>query len=77
MCRSIMTLFNTDPPVTQAEIEAASLQFVRKISGYRQPSQVNQAAFEQAVKDIAAATQMLLNSLETSAPVRQREQKSK
>lgn len=77
MCRSIMTLFNTDPPVTQAEIEAASLQFVRKISGYRHPSQVNQAAFEQAVKDIAAATQMLLNSLETSAPVRQREQKSK
>ena len=77
MCRSIMTLFNTDPPVTQAEIEAASLQFVRKISGYRQPSQVNQAAFEQAVKDIAAATQILLNSLETSAPVRQREQKNK
>ena len=77
MCRSIMTLFNTDPPVTQAEIEAASLQFVRKISGYRQPSQVNQAAFEQAVKDIATATQMLLNSLETSAPVRPREQKHK
>jgi hypothetical protein len=71
MCRSIKTLFHTDPEPTETEIYAASLQFVRKISGYRQPSKANEAAFEQAVQEIAAATQKLLDSLETSAPVRQ------
>lgn len=72
MCRSIKTLFHTDPPPTEADIYAASLQYVRKISGYRQPSKANEAAFEQAVQEIAIASQTLMNSLETSAPVRQR-----
>lgn len=72
MCRNIKTLFHTDPPPTEAEIYASSLQFVRKVSGYRQPSKTNEAAFEQAVKDIAIATQKLMQNLETSAPVRQR-----
>jgi len=72
MCRSIKTLFHTDPPPTEEEIYAASLQFVRKVSGYRQPSKANQAAFEQAVQEITVATHKLMNSLETSAPVRQR-----
>lgn len=72
MCRSIKTLFHTDPPPTEAEIYAASLQYVRKISGYRQPSKTNEPAFEQAVQEIALATQKLMDSLETSAPTRQR-----
>ncbi len=72
MCRNIKTLFHTDPPATEAEIYASSLQFVRKVSGYKQPSTANEAAFEQAVKDIAIATQKLMGNLETSAPVRQR-----
>ena len=71
MCRSIKTLFHTDPPPTEADIYAASLQFVRKASGYRQPSKVNQAAFDQAVQEIAIITEKLMNNLETSAPVRQ------
>jgi len=71
MCRSIKTLYHTQPTATDAEIYAASLQFVRKISGYRKPSKTNEAVFEQAVQEIAAATQKLLNSLETAAPVRQ------
>lgn len=71
MCRSIKTLYHTQPTATDAEIYAASLQFVRKISGYRKPSKTNEAAFEQAVQEIAATTQKLLNNLETSAPVRQ------
>ena len=73
MCRSIKTLFHTDPPPTEADIYAASLQYVRKISGYRQPSKTNEPAFEQAVQEIALATQKLMNSLETSAPTRQRQ----
>lgn len=71
MCRSIKTLYHTQPTATEAEIYAASLQFVRKISGYRKPSKTNETAFEQAVQEIAAATQKLLNNLETSAPLRQ------
>jgi hypothetical protein len=72
MCRSIKTLFHTEPPPTEADIYAASLQYVRKISGYRQPSKTNEHAFEQAVQEIALATQKLMNNLETSSPVRQR-----
>ena len=63
MCRSIRQLRNPNQPPSAADIEAAALQFVRKVSGYRQPSRANQAAFEQAVTDIAATTQTLLDSL--------------
>ena len=72
MCRSIKILFHTDPPPTEADIYAASLQFVRKVSGYRQPSKANEAAFEQAVQEIANVTQRLMGNLETSTPIRQR-----
>ena len=72
MCRSIKTQFHTDRPPTETEIYAASLQFVRKVSGYRQPSKVNQDTFEQAAQDIARTTQKLMNSLEMSTPVRER-----
>jgi len=67
MCRSIKTLFNFEPPATEEEIRAASLQFVRKISGYHKPSHANEAAFDRAVEQVAAAAQKLLGSLETSA----------
>lgn len=73
MCRNIRTLFNFEPPATDEEIRAASTQFVRKISGSNKPSKSNAAAFEQAVDDVAAAVQQLLNSLTTSAPARNRE----
>ncbi len=73
MCRNIRRLFNYDPPSSAADIEAAALQYVRKVSGYRKPSAANQAAFQRAVADVAAATAALLNSLETSAPPRDRE----
>ncbi len=73
MCRNIRTLYNIDPPVTEAEVYASALQFVRKVSGYRQPSTVNQEAFEQAVNGIAAVTQQLLDSLETNVAPRNRE----
>ena len=72
MCRSIKTLFNFKPPATEAEIRAASLQFVRKISGYHKPSQMNEAAFNQAVEDVAAAAHKLLDSLQTNAEPRDR-----
>ena len=72
MCRNIRTLFNYDPPSTSADIEAAALQYVRKVSGYRAPSAANEAAFQRAVVDIASATASLLDSLETSAPPRDR-----
>jgi hypothetical protein len=65
MCRSIKTLRNLEQPVTEAEIEAAALQYVRKISGYRAPSQANRAAFDQAVAEVTAATRVLLESLVT------------
>ncbi len=72
MCRNIRPLYNYDPPSTAADMEAAALQYVRKISGYRQPSAINQAAFKQAVADVARATATLLGALQTTAPPRNR-----
>jgi len=72
MCRNIKTLFNIEPPVTNQEIRAASLQFVRKVSGFHKPSKVNQAAFLEAVDEITAVSINLLSSLETNAPPRNR-----
>ena len=72
MCRSIKTLFNFQPPVTQEEIRAASLQFVRKVSGFNKPSKANEAAFLAPVDEIAAVSANLLGSLETNAPPRNR-----
>jgi hypothetical protein len=72
MCRNIRILFNFDPPVTNDEIRAASLQFVRKVSGFHKPSHANEAAFNAAVDEIAAASRKLLDSLETSAPPKNR-----
>ncbi len=72
MCRNIRTLYNYDPPATEVEIRAAAVQYVRKISGYRQPSKVNQAPFEAAVEAIASASAELLASLETKAPPKNR-----
>jgi hypothetical protein len=72
MCRSIRTLFNFEPPVTEDEIRAASLQFVRKISGFNKPSKANEAAFLTAIDEIAAASVKLLASLETNAPPKDR-----
>jgi hypothetical protein len=72
MCRSIHTLNNTDPPADQGEIHAAALQYVRKISGFHQPSRINEQAFMAAVDDIATISVRLLSSLETNAPVRTR-----
>ena len=73
MCRSIKTLFNFKPPATEEEIRAASLQFVRKISGYHKPSHVNEAAFNAAVERVAEAAHELIHSLQTSAEPRDRE----
>ena len=73
MCRNIKTLFNFKPPATKEEIRAASLQFVRKISGYHKPSYVNDAAFHAAVEQVSAAAHKLLDSLQTSAAPRDRE----
>ncbi|MBS4219943.1 DUF2277 domain-containing protein [Bacillus sp. FJAT-49711] len=73
MCRNIKTLFNFDPPATDDEVYAASLQYVRKISGFNQPSQANKDAFNRAIEEVALATQNLLNSLETTAHPRNRE----
>lgn len=73
MCRNIRTLFNFEPPVTDDEIAAASLQFVRKVSGFSKPSKANEAAFQAAVGQIAAASRTLLQSLETHAPPKNRE----
>lgn len=72
MCRNIKTLFNFEPPVTDEEVRAAALQFVRKVSGFNTPSKVNEAAFRAAVDEIAATTRTLLSSLETNAPSRNR-----
>lgn len=72
MCRSIKPLFNFEPPVTEDEIQAASLQFVRKISGFSKPSQANEAAFHAAVDEIAATARRMLDSLETQAPPKNR-----
>jgi hypothetical protein len=76
MCRNIRPLFNFDPPVTPEEIRAASLQFVRKISGFTKPSLANEAAFLAAVDDVAATSARLIHSLETSAPPKNREQEA-
>jgi hypothetical protein len=76
MCRNIRQLFNFDPPVTPEEIRAASLQFVRKISGFTKPSIANEAAFLAAVDDVAAISARLIHSLETSAPPKNREQEA-
>ena len=73
MCRNIKTLFNFDPPVTAEEVRTASLQFVRKITGFHHPSKANEAAFNAALDEIARASLRLLDSLETSAPRRNRE----
>jgi hypothetical protein len=73
MCRNIKTLFNFDPPATDAEIKAASLQFVRKLSGFNKPSQANEAAFAQAVDEVAEVARVLLESLSTNASPRDRE----
>ena len=72
MCRNIKTLFNFEPPVAEEEIRAASLQFVRKVSGFNKPSKANEAAFLAAVDEIAAVSSNLLSSLETNAPPRNR-----
>ncbi|HVO87469.1 MAG TPA: DUF2277 domain-containing protein [Casimicrobiaceae bacterium] len=76
MCRNIRTLFNFEPPVTQEEVHAAALQFVRKISGFNKPSKGNQAAFDAAVEDIAGIARRLLGSLETTALPRNREEEA-
>lgn len=73
MCRNIKMLFNFDPPVTEQEIRAASLQYVRKISGFTHPSQANEAVFLGAIEEIAAASARLLRALETKAPAKNRE----
>jgi len=73
MCRNIKTLFNFDPPVTDEEVRAASLQFVRKITGFSKPSKANEGAFLAAVDDIAAVSTRLLHGLDTNAPPKNRE----
>jgi hypothetical protein len=73
MCRNIRTLFNFEPPATDDEIRAASLQFVRKLSGYNAPSKINQAAFDLAVEQVSAAADALMRSLVTLAPPKDRE----
>lgn len=73
MCRNIKTLFNFKPPATELEINASSLQFVRKLSGFTNPSKANQAAFDRAVEDVAAAARILIQSLVTTADPRDRE----
>ena len=73
MCRNIKLLFNFDPPATEEEIQASALQFVRKLSGFNSPSKVNEAAFERAVDEVAAAARTLIGSLVTSAGPRYRE----
>ena len=76
MCRNIKTLFNFDPPVNADEVHAASLQFVRKITGFNKPSKANEAAFDNAVEEIEAISNRLLHSLETSAPPKNREEEA-
>jgi len=76
MCRNIKPLFNFDPPVTAEEVQNASLQFVRKISGFHKPSKANEAAFQAAIEEIAAASSRLIHSLETNAPPKNREEEA-
>jgi hypothetical protein len=76
MCRNIKTLFNFDPPVNEEEVHAASLQFVRKITGFNKPSKANEASFLSAVDEIAGISAQLLHSLETTAPPKNREEEA-
>jgi hypothetical protein len=76
MCRNIKTLFNFDPPVNDDEVRAASLQFVRKITGFNKPSKANEASFLVAVGEVAAVSSRLLHSLETTAPPKNREEEA-
>ena len=76
MCRNIKPLFNFDPPVTPEEVRAASLQFVRKISGFSKPSQANEAAFLAAIDEIAVVSERLIHSLQTTAPPKNREEEA-
>jgi hypothetical protein len=76
MCRNIRTLFNFETPATDEEIRAAALQYVRKVSGFNQPSKANEATFNAAVEAITAVSRTLLNSLETSAPPKNREEEA-
>ena len=76
MCRNIRILFNFEPPVTDEEIGAAALQYVRKVSGFNKPSKVNEPAFNAAVRDIAAVTHRLVGALETHTPPRNREEEA-
>jgi hypothetical protein len=73
MCRNIRTLHNFEPPATESEVEAAALQFVRKLSGYTKPSQANEQAFNEAIAEVAAASMKLLRQLTTVAPPKDRE----
>jgi hypothetical protein len=73
MCRNIKTLFNFEPPATEEEVRAASLQFVRKLSGFNKPSQVNEAAFNRAIEEVTAVAMRLLDSLVTTAEPKDRE----
>lgn len=76
MCRNIKNLFNFDPPVTEEEVRAASLQFVRKISGFNKPSKANEEAFQAAIEEVAGVSNRLLRSLETTAPPKNREEEA-
>jgi hypothetical protein len=76
MCRNIKTLFNFDPPITEEEVQAAALQFVRKISGFNKPSKANEASFWSAVEEITGTSSRLLRSLETAAPPKNREEEA-
>jgi hypothetical protein len=76
MCRNIRNLFNFDPPVTDEEVRAASLQFVRKITGFNKPSKANEQTFHAAIEEIAAISNRLLRSLETTAPPKNREEEA-
>jgi hypothetical protein len=76
MCRNIKTLFNFEPPVTPEEVRAASLQFVRKISGFTKPSKANEEAFSRAIDEIAGASERLLRSMETTAAPKNREEEA-
>jgi hypothetical protein len=76
MCRNIRTLFNFDPPVTPEEVRAASLQFVRKVSGFNKPSKANEPAFSAAIEEVTEAVTRLMDSLQTTAPSRNREEEA-
>jgi hypothetical protein len=77
MCRNIKLLFNFDPPATDAEVRAAAVQFVRKVSGFTRPSQANQAAFDRAVDEVTLSARRLIDSLVTNAPSRSREEEAR